>query len=338
MLDRFPDVSSSASSVAIRKTRRAGVRPARRYFPQMEGVLERREVLSPFPFTGNFSGPYTVLVEGPGPTQTVSGTISVSIAATSTQSLGDGLYQAYISGSVTFTGFLGQSATYPFNGNDNQQLNGIETGNASTGLEPSVDITLQAYYPDNPLNFVLIEGYCTNNAIVASCDIGLNNYLTPNAAAVTLGGAPSTPTPILTPTPVELTGASVVKAKKGASQIVVDFNDPLGGGLGLTLSDFQLTTVAKGRKHAKMIPLASVAYNPATDSVTLTPRRKLNYSTPLKLTISGLAGGPSTLVLTKHGASVAAIMTGQAGVNTVPSVVVANPASLSADAVDVVFI
>jgi hypothetical protein len=310
MLDRFLDAFSSESSAALRKTRRVRVRRARQQVPRLEDVLERRDVLSPFPFTGTFSGPYTALVEGPGPTQTASGTISVNIAATSTQSIGDGLYQAYITGSVSFNGFLGQSATYPFSGDYNQQLNGIETGNASTGLEPSVDITLQAYYPDNPLNFVLIEGYCTNNAIVASCDIGLNNYSTPNAAAVTLGGAPPAPTVTPTPNPVELTGGSVVKAKKGASQVVVDFNGPLGGGSGLPLSDFQLTTVAKGKQHAKTIPLASAAYDPTTDSVTLTPRRKVNYNTPLKLTISGLVGGPSTLIFTKHGASIAAMRKG----------------------------
>ncbi|MFI5460131.1 MAG: hypothetical protein ACHRXM_32335 [Isosphaerales bacterium] len=135
-----------------------------------------------------------------------------------------------------------------------------------------------------------------------------------------------------------MTGASVVKAKKGASQIVVDFNGSLDGGLGLPLSDFQLTTVAKGKKHAKRLPIAEVAYDPTTDRVTRTPRGKLNFKTPLKLTISGLAGGPSTLILNKHGVSIAAIGAVRAEVSVAPSVMAASPASLSADAVDAVFI
>ena len=134
MLEGFLGAVDELSS-AMRKAWQPRVSRRRRYAPQMEDVLERREVLSPFPFTGTFSGSYSVSASngGIGPGQEVSGTISVTIAATSTKSLGDGLYQAYITGSVSVTGFLGQSATYPFGGDYNGQSNGIETESGSTG-------------------------------------------------------------------------------------------------------------------------------------------------------------------------------------------------------------
>jgi hypothetical protein len=135
-----------------------------------------------------------------------------------------------------------------------------------------------------------------------------------------------------------LTGASLVQAKKGKSNIVVDFNGPLGGGAGLPLGAFQLATLPKGKKHAKIIPLASVAYDPKAHTMMLTPRGKLNFNVPLKLTISGLTGGPATVLLSKHGASLAAVLAGQVGASTAPEVMVARPAAPSAAAVDVLLI
>jgi hypothetical protein len=303
--------ATEASSIS-RKTR--CLRRARHRVPQVQDVLERREVLSSFPFTGTYNGDYSVLVEGPGPTQTVSGTISVTIAATSVQSIGDDLDQAYISGSVTVTGFVGQSATYPFVGNDNQQENGVEIGNALTGLEPSVEIYVTTVNPTDIYDYVFIEGYCTNNTIVASCDISMNNWDTPNAAPVTLGGAPTAPGSPSSPGPIALNGGSVVNAKKGASDVVVDFSGPLSGGNGLPLGDFRLTTVAKGRKHAKVIPLASAAYDAATDTITLVPRRKQKLKLPLELTVSGLAGGSYSMEIDTRGTSIASVRAGHAWV------------------------
>jgi hypothetical protein len=200
-----------------------------------------------------------------------------------------------------------------------------------------VDIQVQAYYPMDSINNVFIEGYCTNNAIVASCDIDLNGYFTAVPANVILGGqqnpGPSTPAP----TPTEVTGATVERPKHGATQIIVQLNGTLDQGTGLLLSDFHLTTIAKGKNHAKTIPLARAAYDPTTDAVVLTPRRKLNLNSPLKLTISGLTAAPSTLILTKHGTTVAAARTGQVQANIARPMLPANTASLSADTVDAVF-
>jgi hypothetical protein len=119
---------------------------------------------------------------------------------------------------------------------------------------------------------------------------------------------------------------------------VLGFNVPFAGGSVLPLSAFQLTTIPKGKKqHAKILPLASEAYNPNAHTVTLTPRGKLNFQTPLKLTINGLAAGPSTVLLSKHGASIEAVRASLAGASTAPAVMAARPAALSADAVDALF-
>lgn len=77
-----------------------------------------------------------------------------------------------------------------------------------------------------------------------------------------------------------------------------------------------------------------MAYDPTAHTITLTPRGKLNFQTPLELTISGLASGPSTVLLGKHGASLAVVGAGQVGVSTVPVVMAARPAAPSAAAVD----
>ena len=268
-------------------------------------MLERRELLSTFPLTGTFTGNYDTRAaqDGIGQGQEVSGTITVSITVNTIQDEGGGIDQADVTGTVTVTGFLQPTATYPFSGE-----NGLETGYGSSDPQSTVEVNIQAFNAGSPLNFVSIEGSGLTNSIYASCNIGLNNYSTPNAATVTLNGgsSPTGPPPTPTPTPVTSTGASLVTPKKGASQIVVAFQGPLGGGSGLPVSDFRLTTVPKGKKHAKVIPLASASFNGATDTVTLTPRGKRKLKAPLELTISGLPGGTSTLILDKRGSTIAA--------------------------------
>ena len=160
---------------------------------------------------------------------------------------------------------------------------------------------MEASDPNNNQNYISIPvSECYDNSINASVNIGYNNYVTPNAAAVILNGAgsgspPGGSTP--TSTPAEPTGASLVKVRKGVSQIVVSFNAPLDAGSSLPLSDFQLTT-GKG-KHAKAIRLAAATYDASADAIALTPRKKLEVRTPLKLTVNGFAGGPFTLVVGK---------------------------------------
>jgi hypothetical protein len=292
---------ASASHGLVQKMRCTLLRRGRGHVPRLDdNFLERREVLSPFPFTGAYSGGYSVIVEGPGLKETVSGTISVSITATSVQPFGDGLDQAFISGSVTVTGFLGQSFTFPYAGNSEQE-NGIEVGNATLGTEPSAEIDITANDPNGTINNVFIESECGGNAIDASCNIVLNGYFTPNAATVVLGGPGAPGSPPSTPAPVELTGGSLVRANKGANDIVVDFIGPFGGGSGLPVSDFRLTAVPEGRRHAVVIPLKTATYDEASDTMTLVPRRKQKFKLPLELTVEGLAGGPYTSEIDSRG-------------------------------------
>jgi hypothetical protein len=309
ILGRFFASRSCALHRLLQKTRYAPLRRCRRHVPWLDEPLERREVLSPFPFTGTYSGGYTVYAEsdGHGPNQEESGTISATIATSSIQPIGDNVYDAYIYGSVTFTGFAGQSGTFPIFGSStapppsyNQGTIGVETAVASTGIEPSVDIVFQAYCSPSSIDNVLIQGYFNDNSIVASLDLIVGRYATPNAASVVLTGATSSSTSP-TPTSVGLTGGNLVPAKRGASQIVVDFIGPLGDGSGLPVSDFRLTTVPKGRRHAEVIPLKTATYDGVSDTMTLVPRRKQKLKLPLELTVSGLAGGPYTLGIDTRG-------------------------------------
>jgi hypothetical protein len=74
------------------------------------------------------------------------------------------------------------------------------------------------------------------------------------------------------------------------------------------VSAFQLATIPKGKKaRPKPIRLVSASYSPNTHTVTLIPQGKLNFNTPLKLTISGLTGRPASLVLSKHGARITVV-------------------------------
>src|SRR4051794_13463391 len=106
MSDRILDAMGPGLSVSLRRQR---PRRERRHVPLWEGALERREVLSPFPLPGTFSGGYSTRAAqgGIGQGQQVSGTITVTIAVTSTIDRGGDISQAFISGTVSETGFVG---------------------------------------------------------------------------------------------------------------------------------------------------------------------------------------------------------------------------------------
>jgi hypothetical protein len=285
---------------AMQKARRPRAIRGLRNVPQIHDALERRELLTTFPLTGTFSGSYSVMAAyggiGQGPVE--SGTITLTINVSSVVNVGYEAYQAIIDGTISATGFLGQNLTYSYTGTAEAQ-NDIEAAFGTGNNNYSVELVMAASDPKNYQNFISIPvSACYDNSINASVNISWNNYVTPNAASVILTNGASLPGPTPTPHPAEPTGASVVRARKGVSQIVVNFSGPLDGGSGLPLSDFKLAT-GKG-KHAKAIRLAAAAYDPSTDVVALTPRKKLNVRTPLKLTVSGLAEGPVTLIVNKR--------------------------------------
>jgi hypothetical protein len=300
MSDGILDAMGPGRSVSLRTMR---PRRARRHVPLWEGALERREVLSPFPLSGTFSGNYSTRAAqgGIGQGQEVSGTITVTIAVSSTRDVGGGYSQAFISGTVSETGFVGGDASYPFAGSVEEQGQGVETGYSSADPQSTVEIVISGFNQDAPQNYITITGSCLTNSIIANVNIGNGDYVTPNAASVTLSGSGSgaAPTPSPSPAPAVPTGAVLVKAKKGAEHIVVAFSGPLDGGSGLPLGDFGLTA-GTGKKHAKAIPLALVAYDSAHQTAMLTLRHKLTVKGPLNLTVSGLSGGPSTLTVARR--------------------------------------
>ena len=110
-----------------------------------------------------------------------------------------------------------------------------------------------------------------------------------------------------------MVGAGLATGKKGPARISLDYSSPLPGGMAPPLSDFLLSTVGKGKKHGKRIGLASVSYNPNTRVVTLATRGKIALRPPYVLTIEGLPGGTTTVLLTKTGSSVEAARTSGRG-------------------------
>jgi subtilisin family serine protease len=132
--------------------------------------------------------------------------------------------------------------------------------------------------------------------------------------------------PAGTTPPVTLSGVDLEKAKKGATRIILSLSGPLQGTPAPTLADFHLTTVGKGKKHGKTIRIASAAYDPTTHSFQLTTRGRLRPNSKLKLTIDGLPGASATLIVGKGGARV------------LSATRAAIPASLSTEAVDMLFI
>jgi hypothetical protein len=302
MFDRLVCGISEARA-AMQKMRRPRAIQNLRHIPQVHDALEQRELLTTFPLNGTFSGSYSVLVVGgSGQGQTESGTITLTINTSSVVNAGYEWDQAIIYGTISATGFEGQTVTYSYTGTAEAQ-NALESAFGTGDDNYSVELVMSANDPNHYLDYIAIPvSECYNNSINAAVNISWNGYDTPNAAEVILNGAGSGSSPGggSTPpaNPAEPTGASVVKARKGVSQIVVSFNGPLDGGSGLPLSDFQLTT-GKG-KHTKAIRLAGAAYDASTDAVALTFRKKLDVRTPLKLTVSGLAEGAVTLIVDKQ--------------------------------------
>jgi len=73
---------------------------------------------------------------------------------------------------------------------------------------------------------------------------------------------------------------------KTTTVIAIQFDNALNAAAVPDLSAYSLTTMAQGKKHpSKPLALAQSSYNPATDTLTLTPAKKLVLSPPLQLRI-----------------------------------------------------
>ena len=98
--------------------------------------------------------------------------------------------------------------------------------------------------------------------------------------------------------------------------IVLQFTEALDAADAQNIINYGLLTVPKSRKQkSKPIALKTASYNPATDRVTLTTRKALVFSSPLKLTVNAaglldamgdpLAGGANAVItVSKSGAPI----------------------------------
>ncbi len=119
------------------------------------------------------------------------------------------------------------------------------------------------------------------------------------------------------PTAVESVSIEKVKTGKHAKSeaIVLQFAEALDAADAQNIANYGLVTLPKSKKQkSKPMVLKTASFNPATDRVTLTTRKALVLSSPLKLTVQGaglldalgnpLYGGANeVIILSKSGAN-----------------------------------
>ncbi len=121
-------------------------------------------------------------------------------------------------------------------------------------------------------------------------------------AAIDAGGGISsmaagstTPAPTSTSSsspPVTVVGVQAVKNRKHrVTELLVDFSGPLNAARADDVNAFRLAT-ANGRgsftaRNSPVTRLRSAVFNPANDTVTLTPRKAIGLIKPVQLTIDG---------------------------------------------------
>ncbi len=146
------------------------------------------------------------------------------------------------------------------------------------------------------------------NLLIADSDNSVIRMITPGAGGQTIlvspagpggggggGGGGSTTT-----TQVESVALEKIKVgkHKKSEAIVLNFNEPLNAVDAQRIGVYSLVTIPKSkRQKSKVIALAKASYNSTALTVTLTTRKALVLSTPIKLTVkaSGLldsAGEP----------------------------------------------
>jgi hypothetical protein len=121
-----------------------------------------------------------------------------------------------------------------------------------------------------------------------------------------------------------------ISKRKTATEITVQFNGALNSSSATTLANYQLSTVAQGRRPSKPVKLAQALYNSATHTVTLVLKQKVALSPPLQLRIiasglldafgrqldgnhDGQPGGDFLATLSKTGVSIKTVNSSPAG-------------------------
>ena len=95
-----------------------------------------------------------------------------------------------------------------------------------------------------------------------------------------------------------MTGVEDVKDKKHlVTEIVVHFSGPVNAAQADNVATYRLAA-ANGQgsftaKNSPVMKLRSAVFNPANDTVTLTPRKAFALTRPVQLTINGTPLGPA---------------------------------------------
>jgi hypothetical protein len=148
--------------------------------------------------------------------------------------------------------------------------------NGNSAFYPSTPTSSSTVYPQGPFS-----------------DAGHELVVTPSQAPT------PTPTPSPTPTsstspPVTVVNVQDVKGKKNlVNEIVVDLSGPVNAAQADNLATYRLAaangTGSFTAKNSAVVKLRSAEFNPANDTITLTPRKAFALTKPVELTISGTA-------------------------------------------------
>ncbi len=194
--------------------------------------------------------------------------------------------------------------------------------------DPTLTYTITGtfYYGAGPS---VVSGVTLSTATGAAATVG-THAITPtggSAANYTITDVPGTLTvtaSTTTPPPlVTMTNVDPVKNKKHlVTQILVNLSGTVNAGEADSLATYRLATAGKKgsftAKHAQVIKLKSAVYNPATDSVTLTPKKAFALTKPVQLVVDGVppsglqdsygrfidAGKSATALLRRGGATI----------------------------------
>ena len=172
---------------------------------------------------------------------------------------------------------------------------GIEflASSSASAVQPGSSLTFSFVSADSPASLTGNSAHYPGTPVDTSTvypgapfsDAGHEFTVTPVSAPTST----STPAPLVTVVSVE-----VVKNKKHlVTEIVVDFSGPVNAAEADNIANYRLAT-ANGKRsftamNSPVLKLRSALFNPANDTVTLTPKKAFALTKAVELTIRGMA-------------------------------------------------
>jgi hypothetical protein len=291
-------------------------RPRVRRSPQLES-LEGRALMA----TINASATISSVADGPN----FNDTLTLNNSSTSNSGIGTFWY-SWVPAGEDFLATSPISVTAPAGWTDTITHIGPTDGygiqfvasNSADDVQPGSSLTFSFVSADSPAsingNSVDYPGTPVDTAVVYPgapfSDAGHQFVVTPA----------TTPTPAPTSAPpITVVSVQDVKNKKHlVTEIVVDFSGPVNAAEADNIATYRLATAnGKGSftaRNSPLLKLRSAVFNPANDTVTLTPRKAFALTKAVELTIAGTA--PSGLQ-DSSGQLIDGDDNGQAGSNAV---------------------